>query len=266
MPGAAFTARILTPRSLDLPYLVAGNGPLIVLSYILGPSVWGNLDALATQCTVAVIDPRPLSAEQLLAVGRYDWLPLLARDLGFESAVLATWSLGAPSALRYAATRPAALAGLVLVDPAGVSPAPWYLKWRLGRPFSGGPGVSPGLEEIRHLVSRQWRGWVHDPSLDTSQLQADHVALLTKPGMFDANARANAAASTSTLFDAFADVEAPVLLLTGRHSRVLGPAAARRLAARLPRARLVLFDASAHALHLEQPSLFVQTLAEFLTS
>jgi len=31
MPGAAFSPRILTTRGLDLPYLVAGNGPLIAI-------------------------------------------------------------------------------------------------------------------------------------------------------------------------------------------------------------------------------------------
>jgi pimeloyl-ACP methyl ester carboxylesterase len=46
----------------------------------------------------------------------------------------------------------------------------------------------------------------------------------------------------------------------------MGPEAARRAAERLPDGRVVVFEESAHALALEEPEKFQDTVAEFVAN
>ncbi|MFN3945948.1 MAG: alpha/beta fold hydrolase [Allosphingosinicella sp.] len=55
----------------------------------------------------------------------------------------------------------------------------------------------------------------------------------------------------------------PTLIVRGAHSQLYGPGTADHLAAALPHARIVAFDASGHAPHLEQPDLFNQVIRDF---
>jgi hypothetical protein len=41
----------------DVSYVLRGSGPLVVLSYVLGPPAWGPLEHLARRCTVAAVNP-----------------------------------------------------------------------------------------------------------------------------------------------------------------------------------------------------------------
>jgi pimeloyl-ACP methyl ester carboxylesterase len=61
-------------------------------------------------------------------------------------------------------------------------------------------------------------------------------------------------------------IAVPTLVLAGRHSLVMGPEAARRAAERLPDGRVVVFEESAHALALEEPEKFQDTVAEFVAN
>jgi pimeloyl-ACP methyl ester carboxylesterase len=68
-------------------------------------------------------------------------------------------------------------------------------------------------------------------------------------------------------FDGTQDVAAiatPALVLAGREDVVFTPEACAAFAARLPRARLVVLDGTAHAIHTEQPEAFVDAVASFL--
>jgi proline-specific peptidase len=58
-------------------------------------------------------------------------------------------------------------------------------------------------------------------------------------------------------------LKAKVLLLSGRHDE-MRPDTVACYAAQIPGARHVVFEASAHLPHLEQPDRFVQVLTEFL--
>jgi len=58
-------------------------------------------------------------------------------------------------------------------------------------------------------------------------------------------------------------IEAPVLITCGRHDE-LGPACAAPMQAGLRNARTVIFEHSAHVAHLEEPELYIATVAGFL--
>jgi pimeloyl-ACP methyl ester carboxylesterase len=61
-------------------------------------------------------------------------------------------------------------------------------------------------------------------------------------------------------------IRQPTLIVHGAHSHLYGADTAGHLAAALPNARVVAFDRSGHAPHLEQPELFNATLREFASS
>jgi pimeloyl-ACP methyl ester carboxylesterase len=109
-----------------------------------------------------------------------------------------------------------------------------------------------------------WRFWVRSRSVDRSELQELHYRLLVQPESYDLNARANAAAATEMMFEDFESIHVPVLLLAGRHSGVLGPSAAERVASRFPDARTVVFEESGHAPQLEEPERFAEIVGEFV--
>lgn len=67
------------------------------------------------------------------------------------------------------------------------------------------------------------------------------------------------------LSDRLAEIEVPVLLITGAHDRVR-PWAAEKVQARLARSEWVLFEDSSHFPHLEEPERFGAVVEAFLRS
>jgi pimeloyl-ACP methyl ester carboxylesterase len=64
--------------------------------------------------------------------------------------------------------------------------------------------------------------------------------------------------------DRLQEVTQPVLLLAGRHDRACPPAAAERMAQRLPNNELHVFEESAHMPFVEQPEEYVRVVGDFL--
>ena len=60
------------------------------------------------------------------------------------------------------------------------------------------------------------------------------------------------------------EVSTPSLVLCGRHDPQFPPACSRQLAARMPEARLVMFEHSGHSPFLEEPDLFWRSVRDFL--
>jgi len=239
-------------------YLHGGEGPLVVLSHALGPLAWGSLDWLTSSCSVAV----PVWERSSIGIRAriaHEWFEPLVRDAGFEQAVLCSWSMAGPAAIEYAAEGPAALARLILVDVAGLGPDLPPLRLRdlphllltqiLGRPTRG-------------FVRIMWRHWVYRKDLDTAPLidatcrffRTEPGALLDPPGEDD---------DDESLLELLTAIDAPTLVLTGRHSTVLGPEHGQTAVEKLPRGKLVVFEHSSHTLQLEEPARFQKTVAAF---
>jgi pimeloyl-ACP methyl ester carboxylesterase len=239
-----------------------GRGPLLVLNHALGPLAWGPLERLQRSCTVAIPDwERSTLPEDERFVG--DWIDAVARELGFEEAALAAWSMAGPAAVLFAAGG-APLTHLVLVDVAGLGPVLPPLRLRdipqllltrlLGRP-------------TRAFVRIMWRDWVHDPTrLDTAELEeATYRFFRDREEPSPPDDEDEDDADDAELEEVLERIEVPTLVLAGRHSSVLGPEAGRAAAERLPAGRLVVFEDSSHALQLEEPETFERVLADFLT-
>jgi pimeloyl-ACP methyl ester carboxylesterase len=233
----------------QLPCLLAGAGELVVLDYVLGRVVWGDLGRLASGCRLAVPE-WPDLADQVPRP-RYDrWFDGLVDGCGADSATLVTWSMGAPGAVQYAASAPGRLSRLVVVDPAGLHPPPAPL----GGPRDGAPPPPPDV-----VARRRWSGWVRNPAVDRRPLEAALLRFNGRPGVRSVTARSSDAASRGPLVTLDRPLAIPTTLFVGRHSRVCGPDVGAAVAAGLG-AELVVFEDSSHAVQLDEPERFADEL------
>jgi pimeloyl-ACP methyl ester carboxylesterase len=218
-----------------------------VLDYPFGSVAWaGCVGPLARDHTVVVPewpDATPLDRFAPLQA----WVPVLLEAVNLPRALLVCWSLGAPGALRLALEPPSWLRGLVLVDPAGLGGS------RRPMPRSGAPTLGP-----EELAKRRFEQWIHNPEVDRRPLEQAFVASMAAPRRVDPHRPRPAPVGRSDLHE----LAVSSLIVTGARSDVLGPEAARELAAVLS-SDVVVFDHSAHAPHLEEPTRFAQEVRRF---
>lgn len=192
------------------------------------------------------------------------WFEPLVRDLGRTQAALCAWSMAGPSAIEYAAERPAGgtLDRLILVDVAGLGGDLPPLRWRdlphlLLTQLRGRP--------TRGFVRRMWRHWVHRRDLDTAPLiEATYRFFRDEPGALLGPPDEDEDEAGESLSDLLTAIDLPTLVLVGRHSTVLGPEHGQVAAAKLPRGELVVFEHSSHTPQLEEPERFQQVVAAFM--
>ncbi len=252
--------RVLELKDGAVVYQIGGQGPLVVLSHALDLVAWGSVERLQLSCTV-VIPEWERSSIPIEARMAFSWFEALVPELGFQSATLCVWSMAGPAAIYYATDARPHLSHLILVDVAGLGDGFPPLRLRdlphlvltrlLGRPTRG-------------FVRIMWRNWVRQKSVDTKPLEEAMVRFL----------RSEAAAwsprddeddPSESLHDQLPDIKVPTLVLAGRHSSVLGPQPARAVTELIPGAELIVFEESSHALQLEEPIKFQDSVAAFVT-
>ena len=233
---------------------------MIVFSHGLGPVAWGALDRAMGSCTVAVPDWER-STVPANTMGQLNWFETLAAAMGFQRAALCAWSMAGPAAIHFAAERTRCLSHLILVDAAGLGAGLPPLNWRdiphlvLTR-LRGHP--------TRGFVRALWKNWVHRKGIDTRPLEEATYRFYQAAPSVSENPTDNDD-ERDALTDVLPGVEVPTLVLSGRHSTVLGPRHGRVAAALLPCGKHVVFEESSHALQLEEPDKFQDELVAFVT-
>ncbi|MBX5467318.1 MAG: alpha/beta fold hydrolase [Firmicutes bacterium] len=235
----------------------SGAGPAMVWLHGgggTGKDFWYQLKAFGTRWRVLAPD--------LPGFGRSDWPPeirgvqdlpdFLARwlaTLGVKAAVVGGNSMGGRVALAYAARYPDRVTHLILIDSVGLDLP--------GVPVQN-PLAVPPQRFLETLVHRPTQYLQHTPYRTVEDAQelsrgrqsfARYLAaspIVQEPGLL------------------WEQVAMPTLVVWGREDRIVPLAYGEALAARLPRARLVVFDACGHLPHLEWPERFNQTVAAFL--
>jgi pimeloyl-ACP methyl ester carboxylesterase len=236
-----------------LHYERAGAGPVVVLVHALGPRAWGwPLEHLTRDCTVIALgrfDPAPTSSSY---VSEMDLALAVVQRLGCQRFTLCAWSMAGSAVIAYAAARPRELEKLVLVDVAGL----------------GGPRQSAELPQPRSAAEwakRRAASWVHEAGPVRDLVEAlDLEALTRSPGAFEWILKANRQIRQAPPPMELEKIAVPTLVLTGRHSLVLGPDAAEGVARQLQHGKVIVFEHSAHALALEEPENFQNVIAEFV--
>jgi pimeloyl-[acyl-carrier protein] methyl ester esterase len=245
----------------------SGAGPDLALIHGWGlhAGVWhGAAEELARHFTVHAVD---LPGHGRSPMRTPYTLEELARDLLHslpQAVALCGWSLGAQLALVAALRAPERVGSLVLV-----SATPCFVRrpdWPWGMDREVLEGFAADLKRdyegtLRRFLALQARGGEAARAL-TAALRAR----LFERGRPDPRALQAGLALLleSDLRPLVASVPQPVLLVHGEQDLLAGVGAARWMAQRFGRARLITLGHCAHAPFLSQPAQFVSTLTEFL--
>jgi pimeloyl-ACP methyl ester carboxylesterase len=270
LPAARLQPVSVRAGSLALRVVRSGRGEAIVLVHGFGESLvtWRSVfTRLADSADVVALDlpghglsSKPASgyATDSLAADLIEALDAL----GIERAVLVGHSLGGAIAAATALRAPERVAGLVLIDPA-ISVARSMLPDSLAQPTGPGDAVRHAIAEYEAQRSRFTS--VHDPGW----LRESDTALAYLPALDPAYRPALAATLREFDFryltpERAARLRMPVLLIWGQFDPLLPVENGRRLAALLPRARLVVVPRCWHRPQVERPDTVARLIARFL--
>lgn len=191
----------------------------------------------------------------------------LVDALGLHDGVVVTHGFGGHITLRAFRDRPDLTAGLVLV-----AAAPWFQ----GGPTDGSDhvgGFSPELTERITAGMTQSRAEAHwylsdnfyyaEPSPMWTKIE-DVVGALQWPSYVHKKLLESLAGVDHTEY--LPTIAASTLLVHGRHDRKNRFEGAAVLEQRIPHAKLVVFEHSAHSPFAEEPERFNSTVAEFVES
>jgi pimeloyl-ACP methyl ester carboxylesterase len=180
---------------------------------------------------------------------------------GLSDYVLVGDSFGAVIGLTLALRQPAGLRGLVLSGGFAANPLPRWkgVAARCSR-YAVGPLYRQGTLRFhaRELVSR----FDHDAEVPHSQ--NDYRRLFIENTPRDSYSARVTSVISFDVRDQLTKVGVPTLIITPADDRLVGAKAARELCQGLPNAREVVLPSAGHMFRFTHPSLYGQTILEFL--
>jgi pimeloyl-ACP methyl ester carboxylesterase len=254
-----------------------GKGSAVVLVHGLGGFIenWMyNIEPLAKEHRVYAMD--------LVGFGRSDKTPLV-KDMNtlvqfisdfmdalkISRATLIGNSLGGGLVLQFALRFPQKVEKLVLVDTAGMG-RDVIVDFRLcSVPFLGELLIKPSLKGVEKL----WRKIVYDPALVTPELVKMCYELGTLPDATKSllsvlragiNLCGQRSKLTKPLLKDLYKINVPTLIFWGRQDRIIPIKHATIAAAKIPNAKLIVFDKCSHVPMFEYPEGFNKITMEFL--
>lgn len=248
-----------------------GSGPELVLLH-------GGAQNAHTWDTMALALGRPLLALDLPGHGHSDWredhdyhpavlaadvAPVIA-ELAPDASLVVGMSLGGLTAFALAASSPALVRRLAIVD---VTPGTDREKAAAIVAFVSGPERFASFDEILE------RTVAHNPTRTESSLRRGvlHNAVEQPDGSwawrYD---RLRSVMTTdgdlSSLWGAVSAVQAPLLLVRGGWSPVVGDEDVAELQRRQPEARIEVVPDAGHSIQGDQPVALARLLEDFLTA
>ncbi|MGA2778626.1 MAG: alpha/beta hydrolase [Steroidobacteraceae bacterium] len=270
-------------RFIDLPgnfrvhYQEYGDpaSPLLVLLHGFGDSYtsWEGWSAqLKDRFHVISLDfpghglTRAPVGYQLTGPALADFVDLFAGALALPKFAVAGNSMGGGAAWQLAVRHPERINALILVDAAGwpaekpptkIPLAFRILQYRAGRALLRNIDNSPLIEEGLKTD-------VYDKSLITPQFVARWAEFQRAPGhraiLMDISIGAQASAGAAIL----SHIQVPTLVVNGENDVLVEPSSARKFAAAIPGARLILYPQVGHLPQIEIPQRSAEDLAAFL--
>ena len=187
--------------------------------------------------------------------------------LGIGEAVLVGNSAGGAIAMLTALAHPARVKALVLLDPSVYGGfgggQPPLVRWLLN---------TPQLRRLGPLLARQIerrgldfaRSAWHDPTRITDEILQGYQKPLQAADWDRALWEMAAAGRPSGLPARLAELQLPVLVITGDHDRIVPTHQSVKLAAELPNAALVVVPACGHLPQEECPQAVLDAIQAFL--
>lgn len=200
--------------------------------------------------------------------GMAEALDLVAGALGVERFALAGHSMGGWIAWRYALANPDRIDALVLIDasgaplPEGEEAAAAQLAFRLAQ----NPVGRFAMQHVtpRGLVEKTALDFVADPDVMTEADVDRYWELLRYPGNRRAAALRVITDREPEYADRLSEISAPTLLIWGAEDKQTPVGLAAGFDARLPDARVVIYDGVGHMPMDETPDRTAQDIDSFL--
>jgi pimeloyl-ACP methyl ester carboxylesterase len=272
------------PRSVSLhgrrvTYAQAGSGPVLLLIHGIAGTYesWETvIEPLARAHTVLAPD-LPGHGSSAPGGGDYSLGALAAglRDLlaalGHARATLVGHSLGGGIAMQFAYQFPEATERLALVSSGGLGPEVSPVLRAAALPgadmfiaATAAPARAAGSALARGLAAIGLR-----PSADVAEVARGYASLAERErrGAFLATLRAVVGTEGQRVDAAdrlYLTEGMPVLIVWGRHDRIIPVSHGESAHAAIPGSRLEIFDGAGHMPQLEAPGRFVAVLERFL--
>lgn len=265
------------PGGLHVHYQDEGRAtsPLLVLLHGFGDSytTWdGWVRELGARFRIIRLDfpghglTRAPPSYVLSGEALADFVDSFAAKLDLPQFAVAGNSMGGSVAWQLALRHPQRINALVLVDaagfpnekpPAAIPLAFRILRYRLGRAL---------LQHIdnRPLIEEGLKTDVHDKSLIMAAVVDRWAEFQRAPGHRAILMSINPATVNRASAAALGDIKVPTLVINGESDVLVEPASARRFAAAIPGARLILYPHVGHLPQIEIPQRSAADVAAFL--
>ena len=265
------------PGSLHVHYEEEGDPqrPLIVLLHGFGDSYtsWdGWVRELQGQFHLIRLDfpghglTRAPEGYRLSGQGLADFVDAFAATLALPRFAVAGNSMGGGVAWQLAVRHPDRIDALILVDAAGFAnetpPAKIPLAFRILR-YSWGRALLRNIDN-RPLIDEGLKTDVYDKSLITPALVDRWAEFQRAPGHRAILMSVNPSAFGSASVEALEGIAVPTLVLQGESDVLVEPASARKFAAAIPGAKLILYPHVGHLPQIEIPGRSAADVRGFL--
>jgi len=252
----------------ELYYEVFGKGPAVVFAHGLGGnhlSWWQQVAHFAPDYTCVVFAHRGFPPSSPVpgrsAPDAYaDDLSALLEELGFRDVALVGQSMGGWTCLEYALREPKKVRALVMASTSGAVDFsklknPEVDEWSRRAPAELGKLQARGIHPAggERLAKEQ-------PALAQLYGQISELA----PAAFREEVRVRIRELRTKSPKLLADLQMPVLFITGDEDWVFPPAAGPALAPLARQGRAVRVPAAGHSVYFERAARFNQLLEEFL--
>jgi proline iminopeptidase len=203
-----------------------------------------------------------------------DDIEALRLRLGAPKIVLMGHSFGGTLALEYAARYPEHVSQVVFVD--GLSDGPASMKvWRerlenKTLPDSGGDSCAEAkanMAFVNQSTGKNGKAFFDQLQFVDQEIRKQQDAIDDASGLKNTGELSNALFSGGLAcyrFTQHSRLTMPVLVIGGRHDGAIGMKPMRELAAKLPHAKLLEYERSAHFPYLEEPDRFAADVVAFL--
>lgn len=274
-----FADRFIDVEGIRTRYWLAGeSGPPVVLIHGLGASaeIWQfNIDALASRYRVYVPDLPGFGRtgeperQDFSPEGYSRFLMGFMNALGMGRAALVGHSLGGGVALRAVLDHPGLVERLILVNSAGLGSDISLLLRTASLPFFERVFLKPPLWVFKLFLRRL----VYDPAVITPEFARLYYEIFFQPKAIHAFAEILRAICTlrgarpgilEPIREGLGTIRTPTLVIWGRQDRILPSSQAFDAVARIPGARLRVFEHCGHMPNVEYPQEFNRLILEFL--